>query len=86
MLGVDSSFSRMQASVVAGADCGCDRSAVLRMMIGNDDGKGESAGGSAWVMVGGSRALCAACLGPAFACSSEQVGFVMIVSGGHAAQ
>ena len=70
-MGMDSSFSGMQASVVVGTDCGCDRSAVL-MIIGNDDCKGASAGGSAWVLVGGSKALCVACLarrGPAFACS-----------------
>ena len=88
MMGMDSSFSGMQASVVVGTDCGCDRSAVL-MIIGNDDCKGASAGGSAWVLVGGSKALCVACLarrGPAFACSSGQVGFVMIMPVSNAAQ
>ena len=87
-MGMASSFRRMQVSVVVGVEFGCDRSAVLMMMmIGKDDGKGGSAGGSAWGAA--DEALCAACLarqGPAFACSSEQVGFVMIVPGGHAAQ
>ena len=91
ILGMDSSFGSVQASVVVvGDDDDDSRAAAMMMIIGDDEGTGGSAADEdVWVMVGGSRALCAACLarqGPAFACSSVQVGFVMIVHVSNAAQ
>ena len=64
MMGIDSSFNSVQASVVAvGNDDDDDRFAVLMMIIGDDDGTGGSAGDHALATVANAWLVDRACVG-----------------------